>query len=196
MEVLEKPTNVRMVIDTDHHLAFATAHELCHALVVLEWNPPRTRRSASKAGPCSGGCEHGRSVPHIQAREIFDIGTRQTLPGGRKVFLDPQQVDRRAGSGVTERLPGDLVGEGMVLQIEESGGSLDVGGGSGRVIFSHSNTWRELSSHLNWRTNSSRWFCTMRYSVIRSPLMSLMTSTGAARGRMKYSAAPPAKTST
>jgi hypothetical protein len=31
---------------------------------------------------------------------------------------------------------------------------------SGRVIFCHSNTWRELSAHLNWRTNSSRWFNT------------------------------------
>ena len=33
---------------------------------------------------------------------------------------------------------------------------------SGRVIFCHSNTCRELSAHLNWRTNSSKWFCTKR----------------------------------
>lgn len=26
---------------------------------------------------------------------------------------------------------------------------------SGLVTFCHSNTWRELSAHLNWRTNSS-----------------------------------------
>lgn len=46
---------------------------------------------------------------------------------------------------------------------------------SGRVIFCHSDTWRELSAHLNWRTNSSRWFCTTRYSVTRSPFLSSRT---------------------
>jgi hypothetical protein len=40
--------------------------------------------------------------------EIFNIGTGQTLPSDREVFLDPQQIDRRAGGGGTERLSRDL----------------------------------------------------------------------------------------
>ncbi|MOA55149.1 hypothetical protein D3C78_1788910 [compost metagenome] len=75
--------------------------------------------------------------------------------------MEPQQVYGRVGGGIV-RLPGDLADEGILLQVEESSGALDVGKGSGRVIFCHSNTWRELSAHLNWRTNSSRWFCTTR----------------------------------
>jgi hypothetical protein len=48
--------------------------------------------------------------------QVFDVGTRQTLPRSREVFLNPQQIDRRAGGRGTERLPGDLAGEGMALR--------------------------------------------------------------------------------
>ncbi|MNV30721.1 hypothetical protein D3C71_1220000 [compost metagenome] len=65
----------------------------------------------------------------VEPRQIFHVGTRQTLPGGRKVFFDAQQVDGRASGGGTEGLPGDLAGKGMVLQVKESRGSLDVGKG-------------------------------------------------------------------
>ena len=49
------------------------------------------------------------------------------MPRDREVLLDPQQVDGRASGRGAERLPGDLAGEGMVLQVEEPGGTLDVG---------------------------------------------------------------------
>lgn len=62
---------------------------------------------------------------------MFDVSARQTLPGSREIFLDPQQVDGRTGGGGTERLPGDLASEGMILQVEKSGGALDVGEGFG-----------------------------------------------------------------
>jgi hypothetical protein len=62
---------------------------------------------------------------------VLNVGAGQARPGGREVFLDPQQVDRRASGGGTERLPGDLAGEGMVLQVKESGGALVVGEGFG-----------------------------------------------------------------
>ena len=55
--------------------------------------------------------------------EVFNVGAGQSLPGGGKVLLDPQQVNGRASSGGTECLPGDLAGEGMVLQVEKSGGA-------------------------------------------------------------------------
>jgi len=44
--------------------------------------------------------------------------------------------------GGTGRLPGDLTAEGMLLQVEETGSALNVGQGSGRVIFCHSKIWR------------------------------------------------------
>lgn len=85
--------------------------------------------------PCSETYEHGRSAQHNQAREIFDVGAGQSLPRGREVLLDPQQVDGRASGRGAERLPGDLTGESMVLQVEESGGALDVGEGFGTGHF-------------------------------------------------------------
>jgi len=63
--------------------------------------------------------------------EVFDVGAGQALPGGREVFLDPQQVDGRTSGRGTECLPCDLAGESMVLQ-EKSGGALDVGDVGGR----------------------------------------------------------------
>ena len=67
----------------------------------------------------------------IKPGEVFDVGAGQTLPGGREIFLDPQQVDGRSGGRGAKCLPCDLAGEGMVLQVEKSGGALDVGEGFG-----------------------------------------------------------------
>ncbi|MNR31199.1 hypothetical protein D3C85_1486960 [compost metagenome] len=57
----------------------------------------------------------------FEPRKVFDIGTRQTLPGGRQVFFDPQQVDGRAGGRGTERLSGDFAGKGMMLHSSSPG---------------------------------------------------------------------------
>jgi hypothetical protein len=46
MKALEHPAYIRMIVNTDHHLAFATAHEVDHALVVFE-------RKVTNA-PCQG----------------------------------------------------------------------------------------------------------------------------------------------
>lgn len=67
--------------------------------------------------------------------EVFDVGTGQALPGGREILLDPQQFDGRCSGRRAERLTGDLAGEGMELQVEESGGALDVGEGFGTGQF-------------------------------------------------------------
>jgi len=105
-----------MIVNAYHHLASTATHEVDHPLIVLE----------RKIHAVTGGLpvrrvhvmERVRPVVAfgaVKPREVFDVGTRQALPGGREVFLDPQQVDSRAGGSGTERLPGDLAGEGMVL---------------------------------------------------------------------------------
>ncbi|EGH25880.1 hypothetical protein PSYMO_32484, partial [Pseudomonas amygdali pv. mori str. 301020] len=63
--------------------------------------------------------------------QVLHVRTRQALPGCRQVFLDPQQIDGRAGRGSAKRLPADLACEGVVLQVEEPGGALDIGEGFG-----------------------------------------------------------------
>jgi len=132
MEALEHTADVRMIVDADHHLAFAAVHKVSHPLVIFE------REVDSVAGGLPVRWVHvmegvGTVVAFsaFKPGKIFDVGAGQALPGGREVFLNAQQVDGRAGGSGTERLPGDLAGEGMVLQVEESGSALDVGEGFG-----------------------------------------------------------------
>lgn len=132
MEALEHATDVRVVVDADHHLAFAPPHEVSHPFIVLK----RKVHAITSGLPVRRvhvveGMGAVVTFSAFKPREIFDVGTGQALPGGREVFLDPQQVDGRAGGGGTERLPGDLAGEGMVLQVKESGRTLDIGEGFG-----------------------------------------------------------------
>ena len=47
--------------------------------------------------------------------------------------------------------------------------------------FSHLHRSRLDGAYLNWRTNSSRWCLTTRYSFTSSLLTSLMTSAGGRR---------------
>jgi len=136
MKAFENTPDVRMVVDADHHPAFAAAHKVGHPFVILE------RKIYTVAGGLPVRWVHVvESVGTVitfrafKPGEVFDVRAGQALPGGREVFLDPQQVDGRAGGGGSERLPGDLAGEGMVLQVEESGGALDVGKGFGAGDF-------------------------------------------------------------
>ena len=130
------PGKVVLVVDADHHFAFAAAHEVGHPLVVLE------RKVHSVAGGLPVRRIHvvegmGAVVAFsaFKPGKVFDAGAGQALPSGREVFLDPQQVDGRGSRRRAERLTGDLAGEGMVLQVEESGGALDVGEGFGAGHF-------------------------------------------------------------
>lgn len=36
MEVIEHPANIRMVVDADHDLTFATPHDVSHPLIILK----------------------------------------------------------------------------------------------------------------------------------------------------------------
>lgn len=141
MESFEHATDVGVVVDADHYLALAAAHEVGHPFVALE----------RKVDAIAGGLPVRRI--HVVERvgtivafsafkpgEVFDVGAGQALPRGREVFLDAQQVDGRGGGRRAESLPGDLASEGMVLQVEESGGALDVGEsfGAGHLLpFEH-----------------------------------------------------------
>lgn len=117
-----------MIVDADHHLAFASAHELSHPLILFE----------REIDPVAGGLpvrrvhvEEGvRSIVAlrtVEPRQILDVGAGQPLPGGGQVLLDAQQVDGRSGGGGTERLPGNFAAEGVLLQVEEPGCALDIG---------------------------------------------------------------------
>ncbi len=75
-----------------------------------------------------------RSIVALGAGEpgqVLDVGAGEALPRGGQVLLDAQQVDRRPSGGGTERLPGDLAAEGMLLQVEETGSTLDIDEGLG-----------------------------------------------------------------
>lgn len=132
MEAVEGAPDIRVVVDADHHLPLAPTHEVGHALVLLE-----EEVDAVAGGLPIGGIhveERVRSIIAFCAGEpgqVLDVGTGEALPGGGQIFLDAQQVDGRPGSGGTERLPGDLATEGMLLQVEEPGSALDVGEGFG-----------------------------------------------------------------
>lgn len=117
----------------------------------------------------------------FKPRKVFDVGTGQAPPRSREIFLDTQQVDGRAGGCAAECLPGEPANEGMVLLVEKSGGALDIGVGFGAGYLPLESLPRD-ERLFNWRTNSSRWFYTTRYSVTKSPLMSFRTSKGAACG--------------
>ncbi|MNH17148.1 hypothetical protein D3C79_768070 [compost metagenome] len=117
-----------MIVDAYHHPAFASAHEFSHPLILFE----------REIDPVAGGLpvwrihvEEGvRSIVALRTVEpgqIFDVGAGQPLPGGGQVLLDAQQVDGRSGGGSSERLPRNLPPKSVLLQVKESGGSLDIG---------------------------------------------------------------------
>ena len=132
MEAVEHAADVWMVVDADHHPALAATHEVGHSLVVLE----REVHAVAGGLPVRGvhvmeGMGTVIAFGAFKPGKVFDVGTGQALPGGREVFLNPQQVDGRASGRGAERLPCDLAGKGMVLQVEKPCGALDVGEGFG-----------------------------------------------------------------
>lgn len=129
---LKHPPDIRVIVDADHHLAFAAARKVGHALIVLE----RTFHAIAGGMPVRRvqvvkGMGTVVTFSTFKPGEIFDVGAGQALPGGREVFLDPQQVDSRTCGSGTKRLSRHLAGKAMVLQIEKTGGALDVGEGFG-----------------------------------------------------------------
>lgn len=138
-----------------------------------------------------GGMDTVIAFCAFQLGEVFDVSARQTLPSGREVLLDPQQVDGRAGGGGTERLPGDLAGKGMVLQIKKSGGALDVGEGFGA---GHLLPLEHLARAERPFELAHEFFEVVLHDAVQRDQVAVdvvKDSTGAAWGRMKYSAAPP-----
>lgn len=130
METLEHPPYIWVIVDTHHDPTLAAPHEISHPFVVLK------REVDAIAGSLPVRRIHvvegiRTVIPFsaVKPREVFDVSAGQSLPGGREVLLDPQQVDGRASGRGTKRLPCHLAGKGMVLQVEEPGRTLDVGEG-------------------------------------------------------------------
>ncbi|RMS28093.1 hypothetical protein ALP71_200075 [Pseudomonas coronafaciens pv. garcae] len=63
----------------------------------------------------------------VQPRKVFDIRARKPLPSSGKVFLDPQQIYGRTSCRGPECLAGNFACEGVMLEIEKSGGALNIG---------------------------------------------------------------------
>jgi hypothetical protein len=150
MESLKHSPDVWVIIDANYYLAFAAAHEGSHALVILE----RKVHSIADSLPVRRvhvmkGIDAVVALGALEPGKIFDVGARQALPSGGEVFFNPQQVDGRAGGGGTERLSSDRAGEGMVLQVEETCGALDLGEGfvAGHLLTCA--TSRELAPKLS-----------------------------------------------
>ncbi len=73
-----------MIVDADHHLAFAATHEASHPLVILE------RKVHAITGGLPVRWIHvmkgvGTVVAFstFEPREVFDVGTGQTQPSSR-----------------------------------------------------------------------------------------------------------------
>jgi len=121
VKAFKHATDVRVVVDADHDLALAATHKVSHPLVILE----REVHAISSGLPVRWVHVVERmsavvALSTIKPGGIFDVGAGQSLPCGREVLLDPQQVDGRASGGSTKGLSADLPGEGMVLQIEKT----------------------------------------------------------------------------
>lgn len=136
MKPLKHPSDVRIVVDADHHPALAPAHELGHSLVIIEQEIHAVAgRFPVRRVHVMEGVRTVVAFCAFEPGQVFHVGAGQALPGGGQVLLDPQQVDGRAGGGGAEGLAADFACEGMVLQVKESCGTLDVGEGFGAGHF-------------------------------------------------------------
>ena len=94
VKALKHPPDIRVVIDTDHHLPFAAAHEIRHPFVVLKRKvhpipcglPVRRVHVVKRMWPV---------IPFstLKPGQVLHISARQALPSRRQIFLNPQQVD-------------------------------------------------------------------------------------------------------
>ncbi len=149
MVPLEHLSNIRVIIDTNHHLPFAPPHKISHPLVILKrkiYTIPS--RLPVRQIHVVEGVRPVIALGTFEPRQVLHIGARQTLPGCRQVFLDPQQVDGRGGRGSAERLSSDLPCKDVELQVKNRTARWMSVRVSGRAIFCRSNTWRELSAQV------------------------------------------------
>jgi len=130
MEALESSMNIRMVVNAHHDLTLTAAHEIGHSLVLLE------RKIHTIAGGLPVRRIHVEERVHsivalgaIEPGQVLDVGAGEALPRGGQVLLNAQQIDGWPGGGSTERLPGDLTAERVLLQVEEACRTLDIGQG-------------------------------------------------------------------
>lgn len=130
VKTFEDAPDVRMIVDADHHPTLAAAHEVGHELVVLEW----------KIHPIACGLpvrrvhveERMRSIvalSTVEPGQVLHVSTGETLPCSRQILFNAQQVDGWSGGRGSKRLSSDLTAEGMLLQVEETGGALYIGEG-------------------------------------------------------------------
>ncbi|KPB49741.1 hypothetical protein ALP73_05285 [Pseudomonas coronafaciens pv. garcae] len=128
MEAVKNLPDVRVIVDAHHHLSFTSPHEVGHSLVVFE----REIHAIASGFPIRGihvvkGVGTVVTLGAVQPRKVFDIRARKPLPSSGKVFLDPQQIYGRTSCRGPECLASNFACEGVMLEIEKSGGSLNIG---------------------------------------------------------------------
>src|SRR5690606_11705115 len=109
-------------------LAFASPHELRHALVFLEGEidtvplglPVRRVHVMEGMWPII-------ALGTGQPWQMLDVHARQSLPRQGQILFDSQQVDRRSGGRGAKGLATDLPAEGVVLEVEKTSGPLNIG---------------------------------------------------------------------
>jgi len=80
-----------MVVNADHHLTFATAHEVGHPFIVLERKVHAVPGSLPvRRVHVMEGMGAVVTFSAFKPGEVFDVGAGQALPSGREVFLDAQ----------------------------------------------------------------------------------------------------------
>ena len=197
MEATEHSSNIRLIIDTDHHPALASPHKLSHALVLLE----REVHTIASGLPVEWIHveERMRSIVAlgtVEPGQVLDVGTGEALPRGGQVLLDAQQVDGRPSGRSTERLPGDLAAEGVQLQVEEPSRTLDIGQDFGAR---HLLLFENLAKAEHPLEVAHELLRVVLHNAVKGDQVTVEIVQhlhGAGRGRMKNNAAPPAKTST
>lgn len=93
VEAVERPPDVRVVVDADHHPPLGAPHEVGHTLVLLGWKvdavavglPVRWVHVEERV--CSI-----IALGTIEPGQVFDVGASQALPGGREVLIDAHHL--------------------------------------------------------------------------------------------------------
>jgi len=196
VEAVEGAPDVRVIVDADHHLALAAAHEVGHALVLLKReNPRRSQRSASRGVHVEECVCLILALGAGEPGQVLDVSAVEALPRCGKILLDTQQIESRPRSGGIECLSRDLATESVLLKVEEPSSTLDIGQGlRARHILPFDLPRAESPLELAHELLQLVLHNTVKGDQVT--VQSFNTSTGAGWGRMKNNAAPPAMTST
>lgn len=91
MKAFEYTADFWMIVDADHHFAFAAAHEIGHSFVVLK----RKVHAVAAGLPVRWihvveGVSAVVALCALKPGEVFNVSAGQAQPRSREIFLDAQ----------------------------------------------------------------------------------------------------------